>query len=246
MSNGAHYSYMEKQLGHLSDDRYAASKIAPLLDDLKKCFAEEAAHLKTFQKNPLSDQIAAADHQRDQFYLAIEETVRAAVHHPEAARATAASDLVQAFKEYHIKTRGQRDTETGMLDNVIDDMRSLFAKQVSLLGIKAYVDALEQANNQVKTLSAQRAEQQSHVVVGALKNARKATDVAYKAVVAMLNSLMMVEGEAKYKDLELVLNTEIVSAKRQILGIHAVGNTQDDGDHSGDGDNGGEEEPPQG
>ncbi|MDR0989525.1 MAG: DUF6261 family protein [Prevotellaceae bacterium] len=240
MNNGGHYNFVEKQIAHLEEYQSVSKKLPPLLTELKTKFNVEAAHLKTFQKNPLTDKITAADKKRDSLFVGMKAGVRGFFHHPSAEKVDTAKLLDHVFKEYGITPGIQLDKETGLMDNLLNDLLTKFASQVALLGLSEYVEALAEANKELKALTAERQDQQSHVVVGALKAARKATDVAYKAIIEMINSLMVVEGEEKYKELVIKLNGEIIHAKRQVLGIHATGNTaggdSDAGDNTGGND----------
>ncbi|MDR0989475.1 MAG: DUF6261 family protein [Prevotellaceae bacterium] len=239
MNNGGHFSFMEKQISHLEAYQSVSRKLPPLLTELKTKFNVESEHLKTFQKNPLTSKVAAADKKRDKLYSGMVTTVRGFRNHPSAEKVDSGATLEQVFKEYRIRTSGQVDKETGLMGNLLDDLLGQFAPQVKLLGLGDYVKALLAANEEFKSLSAERLQQQSHVVVGALRTARKATDAAYKQIVAMVNSLIMVEGEDNYRELVLLMNAEVLHAKRQVLGQHAKGNNDpdsvdNDNNHGGD------------
>lgn len=245
MNNGGHYNFVEKQIGHLSDNQSVSPKVPPLLSQLKEKFAAEGSYLKTFQKSMITDSIHAADKKRDALYVGLHEMIRAHSHNPLAERVTAALELLQVFKEYAIRTGLQIDTETGMMENLINDLQTKFASQVKLLALGDYVKALSSANEELKSLTASRLQQQAGRVVGALAAARRQTDNAYKAVIQMLNSLMVVEGEERYRSLAILLNAEITHAKRELLGQHASGNTEPGGD-AGNGGDDGDDDVPQG
>ncbi|MDR0988822.1 MAG: DUF6261 family protein [Prevotellaceae bacterium] len=243
MPNGGHYSYVENQIKHLTDNKNVSSKLPPLLAELQKKFDVEAQKLVTFRTNPLTEAVAAADKKCDTLYRGIVAYVRGFRNYPLADNVAAAKDVELLLHEYNINISSQVNKELGLMENLIDDMRNKYPKQVLLLGLTDYVNALDAATKELKAAMDERLTQQSSVVVGALKAARKETDAALKQIFTVLNALIVIDGEDKYRKLALLLNAETTHAKRQMLGQHAQGNTDESGDTGSDN---GDDDVPQG
>lgn len=146
----------------------------------------------------------------------------------------------------------QEDKETGLLVNFIADLEGKYATQVAALSLTPFVTNLKEANERVRTLTADRTEERMAVSVGALKQSRKAADDAYRTLVKWVNALALIEGETEYADFIDYVNTEITHYKREVIGQKADpagtsggGDTPDKpvtppGEGSGDGSDDGE------
>ena len=62
------------------------------------------------------------------------------------------------------------------------------------------------------------------ITVGAMQNARTATDDAYRSLVRMVNALAMVYGEDDYTPFIDYVNAEILHYKREVIGQKAAAN----------------------
>ena len=137
---------------------------------------------------------------------------------PIADMAQAAKVLAQHIKDYKINTADQLDKETGLLVNFISDLEGKYSAQVTTLGLTAFVTNMKEANERVRTLTLQRTNERMGLEVGALKNARVATDNAYRALVKMVNALALVYGEEDYTSFIDYVNTEVTHYKREVIG----------------------------
>lgn len=218
MNNGAHFTYVSNLLARAEGDRAVSTKAAAQVAALKAAVEQEDADLKLSRKSMLSDEIAAADAKRDDFYVGYKKAVQGFLRLPVGAMANAAKVLSQHIKDYAIDPKMQLDRETGMLKNFIADLEGTYKQQVEALSLGEFVTCMKEANERVNRLLDQRGNEQLGATVGALKASRKATDEACRMLVKMVNALALVEGEKDYAAFIDRTNTEIVRYKREVLG----------------------------
>lgn len=218
MNNGAHFTYVSNLLARAEGDRAVSTKAAAQVAALKATVEQEDADLKLSRKSMLSDEIAAADAKRDDFYVGYKKAVQGFLRLPVGAMANAAKVLSQHIKDYAIDPKMQLDRETGMLKNFIADLEGTYKQQVEALSLGEFVTCMKEANERVNRLLDQRGNEQLGTTVGALKASRKATDEACRMLVKMVNALALVEGEKDYAAFIDRTNTEIVRYKREVLG----------------------------
>ena len=221
MNNGAHFTFVSNILARAEADTAVKGKAADQVNNLKAAVSAEDEALKISQKSLLTDEIAKADNDRDALYAGYKKAVEGFLAMPIADMAQAAKVLVQHIKDYKINTADQLDKETGLLVNFITDLEDKYAAQVAKLGLTAFVTNLKEANERVRTLTLQRTNEKMGVTVGALKAARTASDTAYRALVKMVNALVLVLGEKDYTAFIDYVNTEITHYKREVIGQKA-------------------------
>ena len=221
MNNGAHFTYVSNLLARAEGDRAVSTKAAAQVAALKAAVEQEDADLKLSRKSMLSDEIAAADAKRDDFYVGYKKAVQGFLNLPVEAMAQAAKVLNQHLKDYGIDPKMQLDRETGMLINFIADLEEKYKTEVETLSLTPFVANLKAANEQVRTLTSSRTDERTGITVGALKASRKASDEAYRTLVKMVNALALVEGETNYAAFIDYVNTEISHYKREVLGQKA-------------------------
>lgn len=225
-SNGAHFVMMGDVLKHAEADPKIKQKVGNLIDDLKTAFAQEDEALRISQKNLKTDDIAAADALRDNIYRGYKKAVKAYLSFPLPEQAGHAKVLWQHMADYKIDPTMQLDKETGMLINFIDDLEKKHSAAVSALNLTAFVTQLKQANEQVRTLTGERTDERSTIVVGALRQARTSVDEAYRKLIQMVNALALVENDSAYLPFIQFMNQEIKQMKQNALGQSVSGKTR--------------------
>ena len=221
MNNGAHFTFVSNILARAEADTTVKGKASELVSNFKAAVAAEDEALKISQKSLLTDEIAKADSDRDALYAGYKKAVEGFLAMPIADMAQAAKILSQHIKDYKINTADQLDKETGLLVNFISDLEDKYAAQVAKLGLTAFVTNLKEANERVRTLTLQRTNEKIGITIGALKTARTASDDAYRALVKMVNALVLVFGEKDYTAFIDYVNTEVTHYKREVIGQKA-------------------------
>ena len=238
MNNGAHYEFMK-----VVNDRFAAETTLSTNASAKKAMEALAAALKEedrclviSRRNLITDDIRAADKTRDDIFRSLRKAINGFTEAPVADVAQAAKELQQCLVDYRIDPAMQLDRETGLLHNFIADLETKYAAQVTKLGLTLFVAPLKEANAKVEQFIVGRTTAQSAVIAGELRQARLATDAAYRHLVKFVNALAMVSGTTDYDALAKFLNEHIDRFKHEVLPKKKKGGKKpSDGDKPGDG-----------
>lgn len=257
MPNGAHNAFMQSTLKRVKNDTALRAKthLVPLIANFESCFQTEEEKFKLSQKSLYTDTLNELDQRRDNAYMGFKGIVESYGKVPDAELQQASKALGQLITDYRIDIRAQRDQETGLLSNFISDLEGKCASHVQTLQAGKAVQCLKSANDNYITTREERTEERMQKQIKALATARTATDEAYRGLVAMVNALAMVEGEADYADFIDYMNTLINEYKEEVLGQNTKpatpslpedGGTGDDGqqptpDAGGQPDTGGDE-----
>ena len=217
MTNGAHFTFVTNILARAEADSAVMNKAAEEVAAFKAAVDKEDEVLKVSQKSLLTDEITKADSERDTLYAGYKKAVEGFLAMPIAEMAQAAKILAQHIKDYRINVADQLDKETGMLVNFISDLEDKYSEQTAKLALTAFVTNLKEANERVRSLTLQRTNERMGLSVGALKNARKATDAAYYALIKMVNALALVFGDKDYALFIDYVNTEVAQYKRNVI-----------------------------
>lgn len=217
MNNGAHFTYMTNVLNRAEADEHIKVDAAKQVANFKAALAEEDKYFKISDKNLKTDIIAAADAERDKLCRNYLKTLKALMNMPDETIANSAKALVQMFIDYELDPDAQLDKQTGILLNMVGDWEGKHAQDVTNTNTGKFVELIKAANEKVHSLMVERSDEQKEIPVGALKSARKQTDIAYRALVKMVNALIMVNGETDYADFVKFLNYEIKRYKEEVL-----------------------------
>ena len=247
LNNGAHFLFISNVLARAEADANVKTKLAAQIIALKAAKDKEDEDLKISQKSLLTDDISAADAERDALYSGYKKAVNGFKNLPVESMAKAAKVLAQHIKDYAIDPKMQLDKETGLLINFIDDLEKKYVSEVQTLSLGAFVTSLKDANEKVRTLTASRTDERMTKAVGALKASRKASDEAYRQLVKFVNAFALIEGDANYISFIDYVNTEIVHYKREVIGQKSgsaqtsgtTGGTTTGGSSTGSGTTGG-------
>ncbi|MDE6704578.1 MAG: hypothetical protein K2J81_01565 [Treponemataceae bacterium] len=218
MANAAHFMFVSNMVDRAEKDAAVAEKCAAQVKALREAVKAEDENLQISAKSLTTDKIADADRLRDQLYAGYKKAVAGYVNFPVESMADAAKVLNQHVKDYKIDPKAQLDKETGLLVNFIQDLEGKFAEQVKALSLTAFVEKLKAANEEVRELTGQRTDERAAKTAGALKEARAASDEAYKLLTMHVNAHALIEGEAAYAAFIDYANTEIGHFKQEVLG----------------------------
>ena len=238
INNGAHYEFMK-----VVSDRFATETALSTnavakkaIEALAVAVKEEDRCLVISQKSLITDDIKAADDKRDNIFRGLRKSIKGLTDAPVPDVAQAAKELQQCLVDYRIDPAMQLDRETGLLHNFIADLETKYAAQVTKLGLTLFVAPLKEANTKVEQFIVDRTTAQSAVAAGELRQARLATDAAYRHLVKFVNALAMVSGTTDYDALAKFLNEHIDRYKHEVLPKKKKGGKKpSDGDKPGDG-----------
>ena len=237
LNNGAHYEFMKVVSDRFATETALSTNAAAkkAIEALAAAVKEEDRCLVISQKSLITDDIKAADDKRDNIFRGLRKSIKGLTDAPVADVAQAAKELQQCLADYRIDPKMQLDRETGLLHNFIADLETKYATQVTKLGLTLFVAPLKEANAKVEQFIVGRTTAQSAVIAGELRQARLATDAAYRHLVKFVNALAMVSGTTDYDALAKFLNEHIDRYKHEVLPKKKKGDKKpSDGDKPGD------------
>jgi hypothetical protein len=213
-------------------DKFGAGmlKIGTLYSSLADSVKQETLTYKIILKQELTEEKATADHARDVSFTGIRATVKTARLHFDPETVSAANRIMILLDNYNYPTPVAKlpyDAETAALDNVVDDLRGKYAADAAKVGISAWVEQLAAQNKHFKSLAMASNEESAGKPEISMREARKATDRAYHAVVKRINALIEVEGEAAYAAFVKEMNS-LIKHYNDVLAQHQGRNKKND------------------
>ena len=179
-----------------------ADEVNPVLDGQISAFEtkldafDEA--LKSSSSLPSTALATDADVERDSAWRGANAYVKAMTEHPDVATATAAMEVKRLFDTYGDPTSLAQTEESGVLHNLIQDLKALDAEKARLLALTPWINNLENKEKAFKQAAQKRTDEKSRVIVGVVKQCRSEADNAYRQLVSTVNALCLIEGEEKY------------------------------------------------
>lgn len=241
MSNGSHFLFITDTVGLATADAKVKTKVTAELTALQTALKAEDDALALSKASLLSKEIKAIDAERDKHYKALRKAITFFLNHPDAELVKAAARLEQLLKDYNINPAMQLDRETGLLLNLISDLETKSAADVTALALTPVVQAMKQANDKLREVTRARANDRAVQIVGQLRQAQHASDEAYRTLVQKVNALAVVEGEVDYADFISKMNEQVKHYKQEVL---PKAKKKDGGKQPGDGGKPGEGKKP--
>lgn len=165
------------------------------VEALKAAYNEERESLTLSTKSLLTDDIHAADMERDGLFTGFKGTVMAQQHMPYADKAKAAKELTQRIKDFRLRRTLQLDEETALLGKLIEECEGKYATHVEQLSVTAYVSALKEANDRVRRLINERMQNQRLRKEAEVDSSRRGSDKAYRWLVEVVNAMQILLGD---------------------------------------------------
>ena len=191
VSNGAHFVFIESICKRLDSETELLKNeyFKKAADTLKAAFNEENRYFALSKKSASTDEILAADADRDTLYSAYYRSVKSFLRVSSSDLHTAAKTLWQSLVDYGIKPSMQLERETGAIQNLLEDCEQKYSAEVAKLGLQTVLASLKTANAKVSELLYSRTTEQSKQVAGALRKARQQSDEAFKQVRKVANAM---------------------------------------------------------
>ena len=164
-------------------------------EQLKAAYDEERENLILSNKSLLTDDIHAADTERDGLFTGFKGTVMAQQRMPYADKAKAAKELTQRIKDFRLRRSLQLDEETALLGKLIEECEEKYATHVEQLSVTAYVSALKEANDRVRRLINERMQNQRLRKEAEVGSSRRGSDKAYRWLVEVVNAMQVLLGD---------------------------------------------------
>ena len=244
VSNGAHFVFIESICKRLDSETELLKNeyFKKAADALKAAFNEENRYFALSKKNASTDEILAADADRDTLYSAYYRSVKSFLRVSTADLHTAAKTLWQSLVDYGIKPSMQLERETGAIQNLLEDCEQKYSAEVAKLGLQTVLASLKTANAKVSELLYSRTTEQSKQVAGALRKARQQSDEAFKQVRKVGNAMATLGSAEALKPFADFVNQlikryedEVLPKKKKADDGKQPGDKPGDGKKPGDG-----------
>ena len=180
-----------------------ADEVNPVLDGQISAFEtkldafDEA--LKSSSSLPSTALATDADVERDSAWRGANAYVKAMTEHPDVATATAAMEVKRLFDTYGDPTSLAQTEESGVLHNLIQDLKALDAEKARLLALTPWINNLENKEKAFKEAAQKRTDEKSRVIVGVVKQCRSEADNAYRQLVSTVNVPGLLSTQRKTK-----------------------------------------------
>ena len=186
-TNAAHYEYLDTVRKRTEETRLENELWKKAVEEFREAFDKEDKAFKQYRASDHTSALQKADEERDKLYASLRDTIKAYAKFPIAETAQHAEPLLKVIKNYKISTRENYMKESGLIDNMLQDLLQ-YERQLNRLGLLIVANQLKAKNDEVRQLIAQRNEERMEQVLGELKAARAESDVAYAAVVMFTNA----------------------------------------------------------
>ena len=234
VSNGAHFVFIESICKRLDSETELLKNeyFKKAADALKAAFNEENRYFALSKKSASTDEILAADADRDTLYSAYYRSVKSFLRVSTADLHMAAKTLWQSLVDYGIKPSMQLERETGAIQNLLEDCEQKYSAEVAKLGLQTVLASLKTANAKVSELLYSRTTEQSKQVAGTLRKARQQSDEAFKQVRKVANAMATLGSAEALKPFADFVNQLIKRYEDEVL---PKKKKADDGKQPGDG-----------
>ncbi|MDY6325894.1 MAG: DUF6261 family protein [Bacteroidales bacterium] len=195
-TNAAHYEYLTTVRKRTEEIRLENELWQRAVEEFREAFEKEDKAFKQYRASDHTSALQKADEERDKLYASLRDTIKAYAKFPIAETAQHAEPLLKVIKNYKITTRENYMKESGLIDNMLQDLLQ-YERQLNRLGLLIVANQLKAKNDEVRQLIAQRNEERIEQVLGELKAARAVSDVAYAAVVMFTNAYALLNPDRR-------------------------------------------------
>lgn len=165
---------------------------------LETAFARFDDALKDSAQTPSATLATEADATRDAAWRGANNYLRAMTAHPTAQVAQAAAQVRSLFDKYGDPTTLPQTEESGVLHNLLQDLKALSSDLLTQVAFGPWLSALSDAEDAFLDAVTKRTEEEAARRSGIVKQTRTEADEAYRSLVGMVNALATVNGDADY------------------------------------------------
>lgn len=217
-------------------NRIAASKFAKCAEEIFRPLAEKHQTALTqfdtvfVRKNFTieSKKLETLDFQRDNSVYMFLSLIARSINCGVASREEAARRLDSIFDNYENIAKLPYMQENGLVENLLQDLSTPESlADIATIGATLWYDDLKKQNEDFMELFNSRNEEEGEIVTGVTKEARLATEEAYKNCVQCLNTLILIHGFEPYAGIAGALNN-LIERQKSIIKTRKTKNKPDD------------------
>jgi hypothetical protein len=164
---------------------------------------------KRISKSSITAQLQEADKARDDIFLGMADTAKAALKHFSPEVRAAAERLKVLFDTYGNIAIKPLNEQTSATYNILQELQGKYAQDAEAVGITQWAAELQVRNNAFSSLMKERFDETASKCDIVLREARTELDQSYFAIRERINALAIVEGDADYENFIRTLNAVI-------------------------------------
>ena len=222
LRNDEHFQFNTEFKDLVNKFDAAELKIGAQFNDYLALFKQEDEALKKIMKSEFTLDLQDLDKRRDRLFRGITEISKTALYHFNEEVQEAGKRLKILLDTYGKIARKPMNEATSAIYNILQELNGKYAPDVALVADLAdWVAELETCNGSFDQLMKNRYEESAMKTDLVLKECRQKVDEAYQNIVEHINALVVIEGEADYK--EFIRNLNIVIEKYAVILAHRRG-----------------------
>jgi ElaB/YqjD/DUF883 family membrane-anchored ribosome-binding protein len=172
--------------------------------------------LEQIRKSRYTEEIAQADVERDTTFSGFRDVVKGMQSHFNTEKRKAAANLMTVFNQYGNIARKNYSEATASVHNFLQEMRGKFAPDVESLGLREWIEQLDENNQEFSTLVLQRNEEQSEKTSLKMKDLRKEIEDCYVEMIKRIEAVTILQSDHTLTDVINKLNANLERYKNTL------------------------------
>jgi len=187
----------------------AALGIEPQFSAYLPLYDNECDAINFIRKSDITDALTDSDADRDYTYRGFADYIKSACNHYIPEMKLAARRVQIVIDEHGNIAAKTYDKETAAIISLISKLNQDYANDVMTLGIAGWLNELQANNETFDQLMNSRYTQETIKTQSRMKTVRVDVDDAYRTIIDRVNALIIVNGEAAYKEFVGEMNERI-------------------------------------
>ena len=208
------YQIMDNVITYLNQEDLETLKLKDPVKVFTDKFNDFDKLIQPMRSSGLSKDLYELDDRRDRAMGRLSTHLRLFSDYPEADKAKAAKELLQIYRKYGSLPQNKPNREeTALIKNLLQDFEPADIKaKLALIGADKWVSVLKEANDAFSVMYGRQVKHESMLDPGAVKEKRDAVYDEFKKLTNVINALATLGGEAAYKSIIDMINTEMKKA----------------------------------
>lgn len=219
LGNGQHLAFHRQMLTYIEKKTAAALNVEETFETYKQQFDKEQAAFMPQRKSAFSDDITAAHQQRGKVYQGLKHVLKASTFQWDENKASVAKFMLAVLKHFGDISKKGKLGATGAAASLTSTCKKNYATELALLGATEWIDALEEANEQVKALMDKRNSELAKLPDVRMVDVRPEVDEAYHSLIRRVNAMVNLQGIEQFAEFVNTANA-IISDYRLKLAQH--------------------------
>ena len=208
------YQIMDDVITYLNKEDLETLKLKDPVKAFSDKFDDFDKIIQPMRESGLAKSLLELDNRRDKALGWLSTHLRLFSNYPEADKAKAAQELLLIYRKYGDRPqRRPHREETAVIKNLLQDLDPADVKaKLTLIGADKWVSVIKEANDAFGATYAQQVKHESGLDPGVVKEKRDAVYEEFKKLTNIINALATLGGEAAYKSIIDMINTEMKKA----------------------------------